>query len=80
MAEIPKNIKCLLFPVGARVMAICAFVVEVLALACLVMGIITDVKQKMIGLDPYCWIYLAIALFIYGLWWWLATYFAAKEE
>jgi predicted cobalt transporter CbtA len=58
MAEIPKNIKCLLFPVGARVMVICAFVLEILGLASLVIGII---------------------LFIYGLWWWLAGYFAAKE-
>jgi putative exporter of polyketide antibiotics len=80
MAEIPKNLKCLLFPVGARVMAICAFALEILGLACLVMGIITDVQQKVLWMDPLCWFYLAIALFIYGLWWWLAGYFAAKEE
>jgi hypothetical protein len=79
MAEIPKNIKCLLFPVGARVMVICAFALEILGLASLVMGIITDVKQKVLWMDPLCWFYLGIALLIYGLWWWLAGYFAAKE-
>jgi hypothetical protein len=80
MAEIPKNLKCLLFPpIGARVMALCAFVLEILGLGSLVMGIITDVKQEMIGLDPYCWIFVAIALFIYGLWWWFTAYLAAKE-
>lgn len=73
------DVKKLLFPVGAKVMAICAFVMEILAVACVVMGIISDVKQKIMWMDPYCWLCLAAALFIYGLWWWLSAYFATKE-
>jgi len=35
--------------------------------------------QAILWLDTICWFYAAIALFIYGLWWWLTAYFAAKE-
>ena len=80
MAEIPKNLKCLLFPVSARVMARCAFILEMLGIVCLIVGIIGSVLDKGLGLWwPTDWIFLAIALWIYGLWWWLAAYFAAKE-
>jgi hypothetical protein len=44
-------------------------------------GIIGSVLDKGLGLWwPTDWIFLAIALLLYGLWWWLAAYFAAKEE
>lgn len=81
MAGIPKNVKSLLFPpIGVRAMAICAFVLEMLALPCLIMGIISSVKDDRVGLWSPEWFMITVVLFIYGLWWWLTAYFAAKEE
>jgi hypothetical protein len=80
MAGIPANVKKILFPpIGIKATAIVAFVLEILALGCLVVGIVSDAMQKTLWLDTICWFFAAIALFIYGLWWWLSAYFAAKE-
>jgi hypothetical protein len=80
MAGIPENVKKIIFPpIGTKATAIVAFVLEILALGCLVVGIVSDAMQKILWLDMICWFFAAIALFIYGLWWWLSAYFAAKE-
>jgi uncharacterized membrane protein YphA (DoxX/SURF4 family) len=80
MAGIPKKVKAVLFPpVSTKVMAMVAFVIEVLGVVCLIMGIVSDAIQKVLGLDVLVWFFMAIAFFIYGLWWWLTAYFAAKE-
>jgi len=86
MAGIPKKVKAVIFPpVSTRVMAMVAFVLEILGLVCLVIGIISDVRMVSdytsgpIWMEPGAWFFTAMALFIYGLWWWLTAYFAAKE-
>jgi len=80
MAGIPKKLKVLLFPpISVRAMAMCAFVLEVLGIVCFIMAIISGAMDKELGLYPTYWFFMAIALWIYGLWWWLTAYFAAKE-
>lgn len=74
------DVKKLLFPpIGAKGAAIMALVVEILAVGSLVVGIVSDAMQEVLWLDVLVWFFIAIALFIYGLWCWLTAYFASKE-
>ena len=80
MAEVPKELKFLLFEQGAKWHAIEAFVFNFLGLGCLIVGIVGSVIDKGLGLWwPTDWFFVAIALWIGGLWAWLRAYFAAKE-
>jgi hypothetical protein len=79
MAAVPKHLKPLLFGMSPKINAMFATVLEFLGLACLVMGIISDVQQKMMWMDPYGWFYTAIALWIWAIWLWFCAYTAAKE-
>ena len=80
MATIPKNLKFMLFGMGPRFHSTVAIILEFLGLACLILGIISGVKYEAVGgLWSTEWFLIAIALWIWGLWAWLASYFAAKE-
>jgi hypothetical protein len=79
MAEIPKDMKRLLFGMGARWHATAAFVLDSLGLVCLIMGIISSAADSVIGLGASLWLLLAIAFFVSGLSAWLTAYHAAKE-
>jgi len=79
MAEIPKGLKCLCFGMGSRCLAIAAWVIEILAFASLVLGIVSGFRNNAVGLWSTEWFLIAIALFIWGLWLWIAAYAAARE-
>ena len=79
MAEIPKDIKQLLFGMGARWHAWSAIILDTVGLACLVMGIISGAMDKELGLLPVYWLLAAIAFIVFGLSAWLTAYHAAKE-
>jgi hypothetical protein len=79
MAEIPKDMKFLLFGFGARWHAKCMMALNWLGLACLIVGIIGDAINRVPGLEPTNWILIAIALWLWGLACWLTAYHAAKE-
>ena len=50
-----------------------------MAVASLVLGIISGFRNNAVGLWSTEWFLIAIALFILGLWVWLVAYAAAKE-
>ena len=79
MADIPKDMRFLLFGKGARWHAKSAFVLDWLGMACLIVAIVADAINKTLGLETIHWFILAPALWICGLWAWLCAYFAAKE-
>jgi hypothetical protein len=79
MAEIPKDMKFLLFGKGARWHARTAMVLDLLGMICLLIGIIGSAINNAIGLGAINWILIAIALIIWGLWAWLTAYNATKE-
>jgi hypothetical protein len=79
MAEIPQNLRFLLFGRGARWHAISSFVLDCLGLVCLVLGIIGAAGNNALGLGATNWLLLAIALFMWGFWAWICAYTAAKE-
>ncbi|MBA7620540.1 hypothetical protein ES703_27891 [subsurface metagenome] len=79
MAAVPNGLKCLLFGKGAKFHAVAAMVIECLAFASLVLGIVSGFRNNAVGLWSTEWFLIAIALFIWGLWSWIAAYAAAKE-
>ncbi len=80
MAEIPKDMKFLLFGMGPKWHARASMIFDWLGLVCLIVGIIGDAANRTPGLEPSNWILLAIGLWVWGLWAWLCAYTAAKEE
>jgi len=79
MAAVPKELQFLLFGRGPNFHARVAMILEVLGLACLIVGIIGSAINSALGLGSTHWILIAIALWIWALWSWLTAYFAAKE-
>ncbi|TES82807.1 MAG: hypothetical protein E3J92_03880 [Dehalococcoidia bacterium] len=79
MAAVPNGLKCLCFGMGPKCLAIVAWVIEILALASLVLGIVSGFRNNAVGLWSTEWFLIAIALFIWGLWLWIAAYAAARE-
>ena len=79
MAEIPKDMRFLLFGKGARWHAKTSFFMDILGMIFLVVGIIADAINVTLGLETTHWFLLALAFFIWGLWAWLTAYHAAKE-
>jgi hypothetical protein len=79
MAQIQKDMKRLLFRMGPRFSASNAVVMDLLGIASLVMGIVAGATGRTMGLGATNWLLIAIALWVYGLWAWLAGYLGAKE-
>jgi hypothetical protein len=79
MAEVPQDMKKLLFGMGARWHAWASFILNMLGLACLVMGIISSAYDEKLWLLPTYWLLAAIAFIVFGLSSWLTAYHAAKE-
>jgi hypothetical protein len=79
MAEIPKDMKFLLFGRGAKWHARGSIVLDFLGIACLIIGIIASAINNAVGLGATNWILIAISLWILGIWSWLTSYHAAKE-
>ena len=79
MAEIPKDIKSLLFGKGAKWHARASIFLDFLGLAILIVAIIADAIDKTLGLATIHWFILAPTIWIWGLWSWLTALNAAKE-
>ena len=79
MAEIPDNIKFLLFGFGPSLHAQMALAVNCIGLVTMIWGIIAAATDHKLGLGATNWFLLTIALFIWGLLMWLTAYFGATE-
>jgi hypothetical protein len=79
MADIPKDMKFLLFGFGAKWHAKCMMALNWLGLASLIVGIISAAIGKSLGLGATNWLLIAIAFWVWGLASWLTAYHAAKE-
>jgi hypothetical protein len=79
MAGIPKDVKSLLFGMGAKWHARVAFVLDILGIVFLIVGIIADAINRTLGLETTHWFILMIAVWVWGLWSWLTALNAAKE-
>ena len=79
MAEIPGDMKKLLFGMGAKWHAYAALIFDYAGLACIILGVIAAVTGDKIGLSAGNWLLLAIGLILFGMWAWFTAYHAAKE-
>ena len=66
MAEIPKDVKFLLFGKGTKWHARTAMVLDLLGLVCLIIGIIGDAINRTLGLETTHWFLMAIALWVWA--------------
>ena len=79
MAEIPKDVKFLIFGKGVKWHARVSMIMNWLGLVCLILGIISGAINNALGLGAGNWLLLAIALWLWALAAWFTAYFAAKE-
>jgi len=79
MAEIPENVKYLLFGYGPRLHALMAFIANLLGIVSFVLGIVSTAIKSRLGLDGTAWFLLTIIFFQWNLSFWLSAYFGAKE-
>ena len=79
MAEVPKDLRFLLFGRGAKWHAKVSMVLTFIALASLIVGIIGDVTNTVPGLEPSNWFLITIAFLLVSMYAWICAYAAAKE-
>ncbi len=79
MAEIPQNTKFALFGFGPKMHSQMAIVANLLGIVTLILGIISVVSQKSLGLGATNWFLLTIIFFIWQISFWISAYFGAKE-
>jgi hypothetical protein len=79
MSQVPQNVKFLLFGCGPKPTAFMALLINLLAMASTILGVISAATQNSIGLGAGNWFLLAIAFFIWGFSFWCVAYFGAKE-
>jgi hypothetical protein len=79
MAEIPKEVKKLLFGMGIKWHAMASFIMNSIALVCILLGIIAAAVGGTLGLSADHWLLIAIAFIVFALSAWFTAYHAAKE-
>ena len=79
MNEIPRNTMSLLFGFGPQMHAMMAIIANLLGIATTALGIISAARKSSLGLTTTNWFLLTIILFIWGLSFWFAAYFGARE-
>ena len=79
MAEIPKDLKFLLFGGGAKQKAWQMVAYTFVSLACLIVGIVGDAIDETLGLEPTSWFLISIGFLIAAFWHWFVAYYSAKE-
>jgi hypothetical protein len=79
MAEIPKDLKRILFMGGAKYYSRMLFFFGPLSWICVILGIVSDAIDKTLGLEPTNWFILAAISILGAMWAWFTSYFAAKE-
>ena len=79
MAEIPQNVKFILFGFGPRQTAQMALIINILGMATTILGVISAATKNSFYLGAGNWLLLSIVFFIWGLSFWLVAYFGAKE-
>ena len=79
MAEIPKDVKKLIFGMGIKWHATVSIIMNSAALVCLILGIVAAAMGGTLGLSADHWILIAIAFMVFGLSAWFVAYHAARE-
>jgi uncharacterized membrane protein len=79
MAEIPDDVKRLFFERNPKLCAWMHGISVYLAIAFLVIGVISDAINKVLGLEPNSWFIMAVWFYVGGIFAWFRGYHSAKE-
>ena len=79
MAEVPENVRYLLFGYGPRLHALMALIANLLGIIAFLLGIVSAATKIPIGLEGSTWFLLTIIFFLWSLSFWFSAYFGAKE-
>ena len=79
MAEIPSDVKRLLFERNPKLCCRVNSALTYLGVAFMVIGIVSDAMNKVLGLEPTNWFILAVGFWVLGLFTWFRGYYSAKE-
>ena len=80
MAEIPKELKRHLFERNPMLCLWMNGIALYLGIASLVIGIVSDAMNKVLGLEPTNWFIMAVGFWMLGIFSWFRGYYPAKEN
>jgi hypothetical protein len=80
MSEIPDDVKKMLFEADPKLCCRAHDTMVYLGIAFLLVGIISDAINEVLGLEPTNWFIMSIAFFIVGIFAWFRGYLSAKEK
>ncbi len=80
MAEIPNDVKRMLFERNPKLCCWVHNIFTYLGVAFMVIGIIGDAMNKALGLEPTNWFIMAIGSWMLGIFSWFRGYYSAKEK
>ena len=79
MAEIPQNMRFILFGLGPKVLARTAITMQFAGVATMILGIVSAATNNELCLGAGNWFLLTIILFFWGITDWFVAYFGTKE-
>ncbi len=80
MAEIPNDVKRLYFEKNPKLCAWVNGVLTYLGIAFMVIGIVSDAMNKVLGLKSTNWFIMAVGFWMLGIFAWFRGYYSAKEK
>jgi hypothetical protein len=80
MAEIPNDLKKMLFERNVKLCVWMHNIFTYLGVVFMLMGIISDAINKTLGLEPTNWFLLAIGFWMIAIFSWFRGYYSAKEK
>jgi len=80
MAEIPNDVKRLLFERNPKLCCWMNSTFTYLGVAFMVIGIVSDAMNKVLGLEPTNWFIMAVGFWMLGIFAWFRGYYSAKEK
>ena len=80
MAEITNDAKRLLFERNPKLCCWMHNILTYLGVAFMVIGIIGDAINKVLGLEPTNWFIMALGFWMLGIFSWFRGYYSAKEK
>jgi hypothetical protein len=79
LTEISKGLHSLVFG-RPKWRAQVSIVSDWIGTICIIIGVVSDVSNRVLGLEPTNWFLLGLAFFVAGLWKWIMAYAAIKKE
>ena len=80
MAEIPNDVKRMLFERSPKLCCWMHNILTYFGIAFMLIGIISDATNKVLGLQSTHWFIMAVAFWMLGIFTWFRAYYTAKEK